>query len=570
MKPNQLTPSSVVANWKRDKNYKAKMGFTSKWPEFVNFKEGVQWSATAMAKWKNFPFITINQCNFIINNRKSNILSRSLKLIFEPEETPEGSNEMMEKELEEKAKDFTALADNTWKDINQDQLNNDAVDDALTIGTGVVHYYFDDNYVGNGKTTTVGKLCGHTIDSMDIALGNPLLKPYELDKQPFIIVKTYEDTEQVKEYAKKNGEGYLFITPDVDNDEEYDSGKNDVEQSNKTVCYTMYYMDKGEVHWIKTTAGATVQKAKRLSPSKQKITSYPISILVFETRKKCTFGRSALEDAISVQKGINFLYSMIAYGVQQASWPKIIAKAGALLQSITNVPGEVITDHDKTGAGDPIKYLQIPSFSGQPQNLIDNLTAALRQTTGSDQTISGEAIGANMAAAAVLALQNQAKKPNDYAEKQLLGFNKRIGKIWEQMFKAYYILPRSIVKEDRKGKKTSKSITPSDYSDVQFGLSVDVGPGGDFSESLQLTVVESMYQKGDLTKYEYVKYAPNNLVPQDMKLDFEEQEDEMEQMEQTKSEVMSKLTPEEQQAVQQDPSLMEGFDYDAMAQAVTK
>lgn len=564
MKPNQLTPSSVVANWKRDKNYKAKMGFTSKWPEFVNFKEGVQWSATAQAKWKNFPFITINQCNFIINNRKSNILSRSLKLIFEPEETPEGSNEVMEKELEEKAKDFTALADNTWKDVDQDQLNNDAVDDALTIGTGAIHYYYDEYYKGTNKKPTAGRIDGHTMDPMDFALGNPLLKPYELDKQPFIIYRTYEDTDQVKACAKEHGENYLMITPDVDNDEEYDSGKNDVEQSNKTVCYTLEYPHEGEIWWLKVTSNAIVRKPKRLSPSKAKITMYPLALLVFENRKKCSFGRSALEDAISVQKGINFLYSMIAYGVQQASWPKIIAKAGALLQSITNVPGEVITDHDKTGAGDPIKYLQIPSFSGQPQNLIDNLTAALRQTTGSDQTISGEAIGANMAAAAVLALQNQAKKPNDYAEKQLLGFNKRIGKIWEQMFKAYYILPRSIVKEDRKGKKTSKSITPSDYSDVQFGLSVDVGPGGDFSESLQLTVVESMYQKGDLTKYEYVKYAPNNLVPQDMKSDFEEQEDEMKLAQNNPQnpqgnpqDIMSQLTPEEQAYVQQNPKILE-------------
>ena len=77
MKPNQLTPSSVVANWKRDKNYKNKMGFNTKWPEFVNFKEGIQWTESAKSKWKNFPFITINQCNFIIKNRKSNNLSIS-------------------------------------------------------------------------------------------------------------------------------------------------------------------------------------------------------------------------------------------------------------------------------------------------------------------------------------------------------------------------------------------------------------------------------------------------------------------------------------------------------------
>jgi hypothetical protein len=577
MDDRNLTPSAIIENWKRDKNYKNKAGFIAKWPELMNFKEGIQWPRSAVAKWKNFTFITLNQCNFIINNRKSNILSQSIKIVFNPEASLEG--EEVDESMIKSADDYTTLTQNTWDDVDQDQLNNDAVDDALTIGTGVYHYYFDEKYSGTKKNPTKGKICGHTIDALDVALANPQLKSHELNKQKWILVRTYEDTDKLKEYAKKHGENYMNIVPNVDNDEEYENGKIDLEQPNKTVAYTMYYKENGEVWWIKVCAGATIQKKRRLSPTETKFKVYPVEFLTFEPRNKSSYGRSAIEDAISVQKAINFLYSMIAYGVQQTAWPKILAKAGALLQAITNNPGEVITDHDNGNPADSVKFMQPPNFSNAPQALIDNLTATLRQTTGSDQTISGEALGANMAASAIIALQNQAKKPNDYAMKQLFASSKRIGKIWENFYKCYYIMERTIVKEDSKGLKTAKRITPSEYKDMDFGMTIDVGPGGDYSESLQFSFVEGLYTKGDITKYQYVKYAPNNVVPPEMKSDFEEEEQKVIEQQEMQAEmqqnqpigpqvqqpginmgeIMAQLTPEEQQAVMNDPSLLQGI-----------
>ena len=150
MDDRNITPSAIIENWKRDKNYKNKAGFISKWTELMNFKEGIQWPKTAVAKWKNFTFITLNQCNFIINNRKSNILSQSIKIVFNPEASLEGQ-EVDEKSVES-SEDYTTLTQNTWDSVDQDQLNNDAVDSALTIGTGVYHYYFDEVYTGTEKT----------------------------------------------------------------------------------------------------------------------------------------------------------------------------------------------------------------------------------------------------------------------------------------------------------------------------------------------------------------------------------------------------------------------------------
>ena len=89
MKPEQLTPSAIVVKWKRTKNYKNSMQFSSTWPELVRMREGQQWSKTAMKKWKNFPFITVNQLGFIVENKKSNILAQSVKMIYSPAEVPD-------------------------------------------------------------------------------------------------------------------------------------------------------------------------------------------------------------------------------------------------------------------------------------------------------------------------------------------------------------------------------------------------------------------------------------------------------------------------------------------------
>lgn len=567
MKPEQLTPSAIADKWKRGKQYQQAMDFVNKWPMYTRFREGEQWSKKAMDKWKNFPFITVNQCDFVIENKKSNILAQSIKMIFTPSEVPEDMSEQEEMEITEKADDFTNLSQNTWDMLDQEQLNKDATDDCLVLGTAVYHYYFDETYEGTKYKTAMGKICGEIIDPLDVVLGNPRLKPHEMNKQPYVIVKTYENTEKLKAYAKENGENYQFITPDKDNDEEYDNAKDDNESADKTVAYTLYYFDKGEVYWTKVTTSATIQKIRRLSPSEEKFTEYPVELLVFKPRKKSTFGRSILEDSIPIQKGINFIYSMIAYGVQGNAWPKILAKAGALIgNAITNEPGEIIVDHDIGNPGDSVKYMQPPNFSNMPPLLIDKLTDAMRQTTGANEVNAGEAIGANMAAAAINLLQSQARKPNESYMKQLYATNKRIGKIWQEFYKCYFILPRTITSKDENGKLESKTITPSDYSEYGFELSIDVGAGGDFSEAGQFTFVQGMYDKGDINKYQYVKYAPQTLVPQEMKNDFEKEEQKMlEQQEIQKKQgvvvedVMNQLTPEEQQAVQTDPSLLEGL-----------
>jgi hypothetical protein len=514
--------SSIWEEYQRGLNYQNKMGFSQKWPENIRFIEGNQWPP-ATDKTKYMPRPVINQLDFIVENRQSNILGQSLKMVFSPEELPQDAGKV--EELNKAADDMTDAAQNTWNDIDQDTLNEDCVNDVLSVGTGILHYYFDNSVTGGVFTKYVGGLRGEVIDPMDYFPGNPQLKPYQTQKQQSHIIRTREDVDLIKEYTKKNGENWQNIQPDNQDDSKYDNAQNDIEQANKVTCLTKYYKQNGQTYWTKVTENAIVQKPRPLSPdgAAKPFTLYPIEIVVFKRRKKCVFGRAIIEDIIPNQKALNWGLGMMLLSVQQTAWPKIIAKVGALTQSITNEPGEIITDYSNAPGIDGIKYMQPPNFSSTPIILAEKILDMTRQVTGVTEVNAGEVIGANMAAAAIIALQNQARKPNEKFEKMFGRSIKNVGRIYEEFYKVYYNMPRPISAKDEEGNEITKTFIGSEYADMGFGLSIDVGPASIFNESLQVSIIDKMYDKGHLDKYQYVKYLPQNTVPTELRQDFEKE-----------------------------------------------
>lgn len=520
-------PLNIYGEYQRDLDYKTQMGFTYDWPKYVDFVEGKQWPP-ATEKTKNMPRPVINICDFTVENKQSNILSQAVKMVYSPEELPE--DPALAEQVIQASEDYTDAAENVWHDIDQDGLNEDAVNDAITLGTGIWHFYFDATVHGGTFNKFVGQMVGETIDPMDICFGNPQLKPSQMQKQPYIIIKGRKDTEMLRERAKKTGEGAEHIQSDLDNpDEKYNSGQKDLDKAYKTTTYTKYYRENGEIWWMEVTADAIVQKPRRLSPDKAKpFTLYPIEVLTFKRRKRCIYGRSIVADMIANQRMLNTGLGLMFLSIQQTAWPKVIAKMEALRQPITNEPGEILVDYSSDGV-DGVKFMQPPNFSQFPVILTDKLLELTRQVTGVTEVATGEVIGANMAASAIIALQNQAKKPNEMYQQRYFRCVKNIGRIYEEFFKTYYGLPMPITATGDDGEQFTKMFTGTQYADMAFGLEIDVGPASVFSESLQVNIIEKMYDKGDIDKYAYIKYMPKNVVPQDLKQDFDREKQAMQE-----------------------------------------
>lgn len=118
-----------------------------------------------------------------------------------------------------------------------------------------------------------------------------------------------------------------------------------------------------------------------------------------------------------------------------------------------------------------------------------------------------------MAASAIIALQNQAKLPIDNIQKRFYRTIKNVGRIWEQFFKTYYSMERSVVKKEVGDSQEAYLFRGTDYADVDFDLIIDVGASSTYSEALGQATLDKMYDKGDIDVDAYIELSPPNVMP---------------------------------------------------------
>lgn len=555
------TPGGIYQEVQKDIDYKTAQGFVKKWTESTDFVEGKQWPPPT-EKTKYMPRPVINICDQTVENKRSNILSQELKMRFRPKEMIDDSED--DNKI---AQDFTDMAENTWEDLNQARLNEEMTNDAIIVGSGIIHYYYDANYTAGVQLPHVGRICGEIIDPMDIVLGNNQLKAYELQKQPFIILRKREDFKDVQEESKEYGDDWDKIQPDkeADEDEKYRNAKTQSENSREVTTFTKYYIEKGELNWVKVTKDAVVRKPKKFAPvvkledgtvQYEPFKLYPLVMTVFKRNKKCTYGRGFIQDIIPNQKALNWNLGMMLLSVQDNAWPKLLVQHGALEQQITNVPGEVLTVKSMNGA-DGVKYLQPPNFSQAPMQLAQNMLEMTRSVVGVTETSTGEQLGANMSAAAIIALQNQAQKPNDAYMKDIVQTMKDVGKIWEGFYKSFYNLPRPIKGKDEQGNPITKVFNGEDGRGMEFDLIVDVGPASVYSESLVVNMLDSYAQRQWIDKYQHAEYMPDSVMPQGLKEQFKKEQETIKEQQEAQQQATEALSPEEQAHLQQNPQIMQ-------------
>lgn len=412
--------------WQRDNH------LLDEWEECENFVEGNHWPK-ATKKTKSLPRPVVNLCSMIAENKKSNILSSKIKMIFTPAEM---FGDLLIKS-EEGANLFTKFAENISKEIKEENLDDLAQDNAVQLGTYIYHYYWDSTISGGMTTPFVGGMRGEVINPRNIVFSNPT----ELDEQnqQYIIIANTEPVNTVKRLAKKNKVvGWENITSDNILEEE------NINNLNLCTVLTKYSRINGKVVWEKATKNCLVQPLTYWEPNKKNVKLesekdnseiepnrfnennnyfnkqlYPIVVQQHKNRKKCIYGIGEVKQSIQNNKAVNFNLAMMLLSVQQTSWPKIIQKTNALAkQMITNEPGEIITDTSNSPNWG-VKYLESPGFNVQALTLTNTLIDLTRTTAGSTEVVTGEVLGANMAASAIIALQNQAKKPVEIYQKKL-------------------------------------------------------------------------------------------------------------------------------------------------------
>ena len=518
---NQAT--TIWTEYEKTKEYQDSMNFRTDFPEIVKFKEGDQWPAPTK-KTKNFPRPVFNITEMFIRNKRAQVTNQNLEISFTPLEIDESNKEI----AEAGAKAYTDFSRILWENVDQNELNNELVDDAITLGTGILHYYWDDSAEGGSSLKYIGDLAGEVIDVLNIGVANPREK--NIQKQPFVILESRLAIAKVREMAEREGLSeleYDLIKPDNYN-AFYDSDRK-VKDDEEVTILTKYYKKDGVVYYSKSTQSVMIVKDRELTPAieeeydeltgevieRPKITIYPIVALTYKRRKKSFYGIGEAQDVIPINKLMNQFYGMESLGVIRVGNPNVLVKKGALKQPLTNEPGQTIEDNYE-GGGDGIKFMQPPNFSNEFSKLSGEIFELARTLTGNTDVSTGEVIGANMPASAIIALQNQAKVPIKEFQSRFFSAMKEVGDIWCQFYKTFYSTTRNISVESDDGVET-KTFRGTDYAGADFKTKVEVTVSAD-KESLAMSVLEGMKAAGDITKEQYVELAPDSAIPFKAKL----------------------------------------------------
>lgn len=520
--------NDAKAIWKQYQSgldYFERSGLKKEWEECENFYEGNHWPDKT-PRTKNLPRPVINLCSMIADNKKSGILSEKIKLVYKPAELY-GSN--LEKSTIG-ANLFTKFSDNISQELHQQDLDEEAVENATQLGTYIYHYYWDKEITGGMETPYIGGERGEILHPKNVIVSNPRQK--NVQKQSYIIIASVEPLKAVKAFAKNNG---IKNLEDINPDHEI----IDEATKNLEVCtvLTKYSRVNNKVVWSKSTKNVMLQNMTYWEPSmnlnkvqltaeEEEITEpdnpskdldlrkqlYPIVIKSHKSRRNSIYGIGEVAQVIPNNKSINFSLALMLLSVQQTAWPKIIQKAGALArQAITNKPGEVLTDNTK-GANWGFKYMETSGFSPQALTLTDSIMSMTRTFTGSSEVVTGEVLGANMAASAIIALQNQAKKPIEIYKNKFYRAHIEIGKIHEQFFKYYYNDGRTFGYEENNRIIINK-MNGEEYKDIEFNTTIDVGASGMFSESLSISLLDSLLNLSAIDIDEYIELYPSSVMP---------------------------------------------------------
>ena len=301
-------------NWYKDGiAYQAAIGLTKTLPECVKFYEGDQWAPVTEAT-KFFPRPVVNIVEMNINNKKSQVLSSPVKIVYKSE----FDNKGVEK--------FNRFAEYQQSRLKQEDLDNKAIIDGEVKGSYCYYYYWDKSIVGLDGLVE-GDIAVQLVDPINVLFANPNEKDEQ--KQEWIMLISRESVENIKKIADK-GVDLNLIAKD-NNGSIYNEAESDTE--NFVTVMTRFFRYEGEVYFERTTSEVIFNEARPFTPdveyyrdaidgkknkkeekksankflaNKKKATLYPIVFSSWKERDKSIYGRGEVEIIIPNQKAINW------------------------------------------------------------------------------------------------------------------------------------------------------------------------------------------------------------------------------------------------------------------------
>ena len=523
--------------------YQNRIGIRQSIPKNIDFYEGRQWPAPTEST-KNLPRPVINIVKMICRSKKSSILASPVRILYKSY-AQSGDTD--------KLNSFVSFIQ---KDMDQDGIDRQAIDDGIKKGSYFYHYYWDSTVQSDTGRAEGGLRC-EIIDPLNIFFANP--KETDEQKQRWILIATQTDpatlatlcdeqadlqkiAEEYKQdeygrqtvtlftrYFKKDGEVFCergtktqivcapfsltpkkFYTLDGIFDDEINNITNDTLQNGLSNTESSTDSDYVRAHKDSESAFLMSLYEKRAP----KATLYPIVCGCYERREGSIYGISEVEGIIPNQKAINFNVAMSLLNAQQCAWGKYVALPNALNgQKISNSPGQVLIDY--SGTGDGIKRMKEESISSTPLELVNTITQLTRTATGSSDIISSEAISSNLSGVAIAQLQAQAEVPIEELRAAFWEVKRKQGKVLAQFIRLNYYDKEFIrVSRDKNGIECEHCdrFFSEEYENSLFDVVVEPTKGTKSSISSDINMLDTCLKYDKISLETYIKAYPESAI----------------------------------------------------------
>ncbi|RFU70333.1 hypothetical protein D0469_06960 [Peribacillus saganii] len=526
----------------------------------------------------NMPKPQFNILKRVITFLVASLTTSKTKLHFEPLLYSINKEETNNIDISDFA---NAQVSNLFEKWKMDFKIKDALFDASITGDCGAHLYFDMSkrpYGGSGAFKGIkGEIELELVDGVNVYFGNANNR--RVDSQPYIIIAGRSTVKELQAEAKRYKQDERDINT-IDSDLSYmeqagDAGKIEVEtDGDGKALYIIVYRKKKvkrvkkdefgneitnelgekETEEVETImASKSVENAYIYKDIDTELSCYPFAWLNWEKQKNQYHGKAVCTGILPNQIFINRMFAMVMYHLMMSAFPKAVYNADLIsnwnneIGSAIGVRGVGLETNIKNVAG----YLEPGTMSNQIFQVIDLAMQFTKECLGISDAAIGNIKPDNTSA--IIAVQKSSAIPLENPRANLYEWIEDIGKIIFDMMGAYYGT-RPVVLEQN-GEKTVVDFDFTQFKDHFFNVRADVGESSFWSEIAALQTLDNLLASDRINFLQYLERVPDELIPQKQQLITEvkakieaDQQALLQQQQVDAEQLISQLSPEEQQA----------------------
>ena len=484
----------------RFKNAIGRRGISEQAKINERFFIGDQWHGARIGKDR--PLVRHNVIKRIGEYKISQILSDPVSVSFKAGGISEGSTDLSDRETLEKVKRLTKHYSALSEKLKMQNISEQILHNAYVTGTGVLYTYWDaeqstGRYADKEKITPIkGEIACEVLDIADVYFADPY--GTQVQKQPYIILKTCRPLEETVLFAKRYGADENTL----------EKLKREAVNGKVTVLTKLFQEYKNDGTY--TIKSVTVSKNTTLRKQFDTgLTLYPIAVFPWEKRGGLIYGESEITYLIPNQIAINRMLTANVWATMTNGMPMMLINGDLVPGGISNEPGQIVKIYGgKEEMDGAIRYISPPDFS---VNFTDNLEALIRNTmtqSGANEVALGDSTPQN--ASALMTMRNAAIMPIKIIKSRFYAFLEDVARIWADFWIRYYGSRSIELRENDAAHYTA--FRPEDYQGLSIRTYACAGGSQGYSDKETYEILLELFEKGAMTKAQLFERIPDAMI----------------------------------------------------------